>query len=130
MAEKEWVERKALLASLDVEFFKTNPSGEEQLGFLKYRKLIREHPAADVVPRAAYEQMKWERDVAMQQLNDAMQQLNDAGIPFCGKMGGKAELDRVEWFHRYVDTLRNLEMTQKKLTEAVYLKKQVQRSVD
>lgn len=91
MAEKEWVERKALLASLDVVFFKTDPSGEEQLGFLKCRKLIREHPAADVVPRAAYEQMKWERDVAMQQLNDA-------GIPFCGEMDGK----RDEFFVRYL----------------------------
>ena len=91
MAEKEWVERKALLASLDVEFFKTNPSGEEQIGFLKCRKIIREHTDADVVPRAAYEQMKWERDVAMQQLNDA-------GIPFCGEMGGK----RDEFFDRYL----------------------------
>lgn len=79
MDKKEYIERQALLVSLDAEFFKTNPSGEEQLGFLKCRKIIREHTAADVVQRAAYEQMKWERDVAMQQLNDA-------GIQFCWEM--------------------------------------------
>lgn len=91
MDEKEYIEREEVLASLDVVFFKTDPSGEEQLGFLKCRKLIREHPAADVVPRAAYEQMKWERDVAMQQLNDA-------GIPFCGETGGKRDV----FFVRYL----------------------------
>ena len=32
------------------------------------------------------------------------------------------ELDRIEWFHKCVDAQRNLEMTQKKLTEAVCLK--------
>ena len=58
---------------------------------MKCRKIIREHTAADVVPRAAYEQMKWERDVAMQQLNDA-------GIPFCGETGGKRDV----FFVRYL----------------------------
>ena len=91
MAEKEYIERNAVLASMDEDFFKTDPSGEEQLGFLKCRRIIRELHAADVVPRAAYEQMKWERDVAMQQLSDA-------GIPFCGEMGGK----RDEFFVRYL----------------------------
>ncbi len=32
------------------------------------------------------------------------------------------ESDKIEWFHRYLDAQRNLEMTQKKLTEAVRLK--------
>lgn len=44
---------------------------------------------ADVVSKAAYEQVKWERDVAMEQLKDA-------GIPF----GGKADVAVVkhgEW---------------------------------
>jgi len=36
---------------------------------------------ADIVSKAAYEQVKWERDVAMEQLKDA-------GIPF----GGKADV--------------------------------------
>jgi L-arabinose isomerase len=91
MDEKEYIEREAVLESLDEEFLKTNPSGEEQLGFLKCRRIIREHTAADVVPSAAYEQMKWERDVAMQQLNDA-------GIPFCGERDRK----RDEFFVRYL----------------------------
>ena len=33
-----------------------------------------------------------------------------------------AELDRIEWLHKCVDARRNLEMTQKNLTEAVCLK--------
>lgn len=32
------------------------------------------------------------------------------------------ESDKIEWFHKYLDACKNLEMTQKKLTEAVYLK--------
>ena len=50
MGEKEYIEREALLAGVDAEFFKTDPSSEEQLGFLKCRRIIRELPAADVAP--------------------------------------------------------------------------------
>lgn len=50
MAEKEYIEREAMLARVDAEFFKTDPSSEEQLGFLKCRRIIRELPAADVAP--------------------------------------------------------------------------------
>lgn len=32
------------------------------------------------------------------------------------------ESDKIEWFNKYLDACKNLEMTQKKLTEAVYLK--------
>jgi hypothetical protein len=50
MAEKQYIEREMMLARVDEEFFKTDPSGEEQLGFLKCRRIIRELPAADVAP--------------------------------------------------------------------------------
>ena len=49
MADKQYIERGAVLAKIDAVFFKTDPSSEEQLGFLKSRGIIREHPAADVV---------------------------------------------------------------------------------
>ena len=49
MAEKEYIERGAALAEIDENFHKTDPCGEEQIGFLKCRRIIREHPAADVV---------------------------------------------------------------------------------
>lgn len=49
MAEKEYIDRETMLARVDEEFLKTDPSGEEQLGFLKCRRIIRELPAADVV---------------------------------------------------------------------------------
>lgn len=32
------------------------------------------------------------------------------------------ESDKIEWYNKYLDACKNLEMTQKKLTEAVYLK--------
>ena len=32
------------------------------------------------------------------------------------------ESDKIEWYNKYFDACKNLEMTQKKLTEAVYLK--------
>lgn len=45
------------------------------------KEIICRTPAADVVGKSVYEQIKWERDVAMGQLEDA-------GIPF----GGKADV--------------------------------------
>lgn len=57
-------------------------------GFDEGRNLVENTPTADVVEndedfvaRGAYEQIKWERDVAMEQINEA-------GIPF----GGKADV--------------------------------------
>lgn len=48
----------------------------------KFRRLLDEMPAADVVSRAAFEQMRWERDIAMKQLEEH-------GIPFGGKAEGE-----------------------------------------
>ena len=45
------------------------------------KEIICRTPAADVVGKSVYEQIKWERDIAMEQLQDA-------GIPF----GGKADV--------------------------------------
>lgn len=84
MAEKKYIEREAAMNAI-----LRQPPEPHYPGW--YYRDIKELPAADVVPRAAYEQMKWERDVAMQQLSDA-------GIPFCGEMGGK----RDEFFDRYL----------------------------
>ena len=46
----EYIEREKLLAKIDEAFFKTDPDGEVQIGFLKCRAIIREIPAADVAP--------------------------------------------------------------------------------
>jgi hypothetical protein len=45
---------------------------------------IKDVPTVDAIPKGAYEQVKWERDMAVQQLNDYGVQL-----------GGKADLQAV-----------------------------------
>ena len=99
MDEKEYIERNAVIEEIESLSVTVTGlrAGNNLLGrYAKHYKesvirLLTYAPAADVVPRAACEQMKWERDVAMQQLSDA-------GIPFCGEMGGK----RDEFFDRYL----------------------------
>lgn len=44
----EYIEREALIRQIDEGFDKTDPTGEEQIGFLQCRKIARELPAADV----------------------------------------------------------------------------------
>ena len=86
MAEKEYIDKKPIihdLVAMKIEY--------DAIALNGIIKALQDVPAADVVPRAAYEQMKWERDVAMQQLNDA-------GIPFCGETDGK----RDEFFDRHL----------------------------
>ena len=81
MGNKEYIERVALL--------KTPPftkyggmSSEYAEGYLDCaddaRKAVKEAPDADVVSRGVFEQVKWERDMAMQQLEEH-------GIPFGGE---------------------------------------------
>lgn len=52
MAEyiEEYIGREKLLAKIDEAFFRTDPDGEVQIGFLKCRAIIRETPATDVAP--------------------------------------------------------------------------------
>ena len=65
----EYIEREALLAAYD-KAHKGPPGGA--------RKLMEEAPAVDVVPVGVLGQIRWERDTAMQQLEEH-------GVPFCGK---------------------------------------------
>ena len=46
----EYIERKAALAEMEDLFHKTDPNGEEQVGFLKCHRIVRTLPAADVAP--------------------------------------------------------------------------------
>lgn len=46
----EYIEKEALLAAIDCEFFKTDPDGAEQIGVLKCRRIAHTLPAADVAP--------------------------------------------------------------------------------
>ena len=60
MAEKEWVERKALVEEIR--------EAQRRLESCDDIKWERNKPYFKGL--ASYEQMKWERDVAMQQLNE------------------------------------------------------------
>lgn len=44
------IDRAALLEKIDKKFFATCPEGDEQLGYLNSRNLIRTAPAVDAVP--------------------------------------------------------------------------------
>mgnify|MGYP006969186028 CR=1 FL=1 len=43
------IDRAALLERIDAKFFATDPKGEEQLGYLNSRTLVRTAPAVDAV---------------------------------------------------------------------------------
>ena len=62
MADKEYIEREALIENL-------NRFASEHYNAL-VNQLIIKQPAADVVSRSVFEQVKWERDIAMEQLKD------------------------------------------------------------
>lgn len=92
MDKKEYIERGALLKTPPFTKYGGYPS-EYVGGYLdcaeEARKAVNDAPAADVVSKGVYEQVQWERDMAMQQLEEH-------GIPF----GAKADVVEVrhgEW---------------------------------
>jgi hypothetical protein len=73
VSEKEYIERGAL-----IEFVKQNtPHIDGDTTMQCVERAMKAAPAADVVSKGVYEQVQWERDMAMQQLEEH-------GIPFCG----------------------------------------------
>ena len=79
MDKEEYIERGALV---DILNSKSDMAiGTPKAVFANAAKIAELMPAADVVSREVLEQVKWERDVAMQQLEEH-------GIPF----GGKADV--------------------------------------
>ena len=48
--KKEYIDRGALLTVIETLFHATDPCGEEQFGYLKAHRIVREAPAADVTP--------------------------------------------------------------------------------
>lgn len=80
MAEKEYIERDAALKIADGYSLSNGCTLGRHSGIADdISAQILRLPAADVVGRSAYDQTKWERDIAMQQLAEA-------GIPFGGKV--------------------------------------------
>jgi hypothetical protein len=83
--KKEYIERGAFIADIQERLCK--PCKEEKRDYHgiacracwvdDMRMEIEDATAADLVSKGVYEQVKWERDMAMQQLEEH-------GIPFCG----------------------------------------------
>lgn len=55
----EYIKRETALKAIDEYFRTTNPDGDEQIGVLKSRRIIRELPSAYVAP---VRHGRWERD--------------------------------------------------------------------
>lgn len=75
-SEKEYIERGALVEHIKNMPWKITPAAEISKGI--FLQTVEDAPAADVVSKGVYDQVQWERDMAMQQLEEH-------GIPFCGK---------------------------------------------
>lgn len=76
----EYIEREALLAfPIRIDHYdKENGNLDFVLGIESVMEYAEHMPAADVVSLPVVRQIQWERDIAMQQLEEH-------GIPFCGK---------------------------------------------
>ena len=83
--QKEYIERGALIAEYDR--VHVGPAGGA-------RKLMVDALAADVVSKGVYEQVQWERDMAMQQLEEH-------GIPFGGTADNVVEVVRCKDCEHY-----------------------------
>lgn len=64
--------------ALKKEIAKRTPHFAQRIEFTPCFDAIRNAPAVDAVPVKSIEQLKWERDTAIRQLEEH-------GIPFCGK---------------------------------------------
>lgn len=97
MEKKEYIEREKLLTVLEELFHATDPCGEEQFGYLKAHRIVREAPAADVAPVVHGEWIKTEKGYKCSQCNCLSglfdQNLHSIFCPWCGaKMdGGKID---------------------------------------
>ena len=105
MAEKKYIERASVLESIsELTWYSKNKKGVLHIGAVNRKEayypagnifdVLEKAPAADVVSRSAYDQIRWERNIAMQQLDEA-------GIPFGGKSDKEyAPVVHAEWEFR------------------------------
>ena len=79
----ECITKKEALRVISDVFFETDPDGKEQLAVLKCSRLVRELPAADVVPIEALKKWLWK--VA---LNNFDNYLGDAREELVSRLDG------------------------------------------
>lgn len=106
---KEYIEREALLTQLNerLNYLREENGDYDHYtdGYEEAIDKVDDFPAADVVSRELFEQVKWERDIATAQLEEH-------GIAFGEK---KTEVRRGEWvinsrFHRMIGEIEVREM--------------------
>lgn len=90
MADKEYIERGALIEMLNNKAKTDHEMGLYNHGALteSFIRFVERQPAADVVSKGVYKQVQWERDMAMQQLDEH-------GIPFGGTADNVVEVEKV-----------------------------------
>lgn len=106
----EYIEREALLAmckeNADSEWNKHARPTSWADAYQEFADDIENFPAADVVARCTLDQIRWERDMAMKQLNDH-------GIPFGGIAPDVVEVVRCKdckyWRHETAERIEHYE---------------------
>ena len=83
MIMDEYIRKENALRVISDVFFETDPDGKEQLVALKCSRLVRELPAADVVPIEALKKWLWK--VA---LNNSDNYLGDACEELASRLDG------------------------------------------
>jgi hypothetical protein len=87
----EYINRNALLFDLSTSFVPQSTTYTDAVGIAI--RWIKQAPAADVVPRGAFDQVMWERDVAIKQLRE------DYGVGLGEKRNADVvEVKRGRWY--------------------------------
>ena len=94
----EYINRTALLFAMDDYFHGTDPDGEEQIGVLKMRSLVRTFGAADVAPVV---HGRWETEIEYDELWGDLdyykcslcgnRELRDKQTPYCPNCGARMD---------------------------------------
>lgn len=67
----EYIDREDMIRHLDILYGRMAAKTPQFYnGFMLARNYVNEFPAADVVPKAVFEQVRWERDTAVAQLRE------------------------------------------------------------
>lgn len=83
----EYIEREKLIKKIDDCFSKTDVNGQEQIGVLKCRGIIRAMPPADVAP---VKHGKWNRDGSIYECSNCYYPMEYV-TPYCPCCGAKMD---------------------------------------
>lgn len=124
------IDANVVLAEIDKEFHKTDPSGEEQIGFLKCRRIVRTAPTVDVVEvmhQAEHHASSYSREYIVALIKEAVGDTTDywAGLVADalitqGVIPAPRDTENPRDLSGYADKLREIKTEQaKKIKESV-----------